>query len=210
MQAGHDELTLQARGEHVIGIAELGQALLQDVDGIHPPEQRRVGLGHLQRDLGPPDRAHHQAQRLLQTGTGGFLTRVPAARLVHSSTELLTCAARHRERGVAGNVLPRPTGQQWARRGRQQRFPLAWFRRHDPPLEELPPHAIGEVGLQFGPRARTAAYPQASACRHASLSSDVLPSPAPPAMTSEPPPAARRPATAASSGSRSISCTNRT
>jgi hypothetical protein len=63
--AGRGALAVPAQGR-----AEFGERPFDDVHRVHPPEQRRVGLGHLQRDLGAPARAGGRPQRLLQQHEG--------------------------------------------------------------------------------------------------------------------------------------------
>ena len=66
VQAADHQFALQPGRELLVGRTEFGQRPLDDVHRVHPPEQGRVGLGYLQRDLGPGPRACRHPQRLLQ------------------------------------------------------------------------------------------------------------------------------------------------
>ena len=57
MQAADHQLAFQPGGELVVGVTEFGERPFDDVHRVHPPEQRRVRLGHLQRDPGALPRA---------------------------------------------------------------------------------------------------------------------------------------------------------
>ena len=60
VEPGHHELALQPRGQRAVAVGELAQRPLEHLDRVDPPEQRRVGLGHLERDLGPLAGVVHQ------------------------------------------------------------------------------------------------------------------------------------------------------
>jgi hypothetical protein len=60
------QFAFQPGSESVVGLAEFGQCAFEDIDRFYPPEQCRVGLGDLERDLGPLPLASDQLQCLLQ------------------------------------------------------------------------------------------------------------------------------------------------
>ena len=66
VETADDELALEPGRERLVGLAELRQRPFDDIHRVHPPEQRRVRLGHLERDLGALPRIGGQPQRLLQ------------------------------------------------------------------------------------------------------------------------------------------------
>jgi hypothetical protein len=70
VQAADHQFALQPGRELRLGRPEFGERPFDDVHRVHPPEQGRMGLGHLQRDLGPDPRAGRHPQRLLQQHEG--------------------------------------------------------------------------------------------------------------------------------------------
>ena len=66
VQAADHEFALQPGRELCLSRTEFGQRPFDDIHRVHPPEQGGIGLGHLQRDLGPGPRAARHPQRLLQ------------------------------------------------------------------------------------------------------------------------------------------------
>ena len=66
MKTADHELALEPSRQRLVGLAELRQRPLDDIHRLHPPEQSRVRLRDLERDLGPLPRIGGQAQRLLQ------------------------------------------------------------------------------------------------------------------------------------------------
>jgi hypothetical protein len=82
VKTAYDELAFESRGERLVGITELSQGPFDDIDRLHPTKQRRVGLGDIERDLGPLPRVGRQPQRLLQSHASLHL---PGARLRPSS-----------------------------------------------------------------------------------------------------------------------------
>ena len=61
VKAADDELALEPSGERLVGLTELRERTLDHVHRVHPPEQRRVRFGHLERDLGALSRICGQA-----------------------------------------------------------------------------------------------------------------------------------------------------
>ncbi len=112
MQARHDKLTLEAARQHRIGVAELAQRQLDDVDRIHPAKQRRVGLGDLHRNLGPLPPAGGPHQRLFEPPAGGL---APCTRVRPGER------AEHRDplagRGRLGQRAPKEFGGRLGRAG---------------------------------------------------------------------------------------------
>ena len=70
VQAADHQFALQPGRELRLGRTEFGERPFDDIHRVHPPEQGRIGLGHLQRDLGADPRAGRHAQRLLQQHEG--------------------------------------------------------------------------------------------------------------------------------------------
>ena len=75
VEAADDELAFEPGREHVVSLAELLQRALDDVHRVDPPEQRRVRLRHLERDLSAFARLVGQPQRLLQAHAGRLAPR---------------------------------------------------------------------------------------------------------------------------------------
>jgi hypothetical protein len=63
VKTAYDELALESRDERLVGITELSQSPLDDIDRLHPPKQRRIGLGDVKRDLGPLPRVGRAVRR---------------------------------------------------------------------------------------------------------------------------------------------------
>ncbi|GEM_PF-4550051 len=66
MEATDHELALESGRQRRVRLAELRQRPLDDIHRLHPPEQRRVGFGDLERDLSAFAWIGGQPQRLLQ------------------------------------------------------------------------------------------------------------------------------------------------
>ena len=140
------QLALQPGRELLVGLAELRERPFDDIHRVHPPEQGRVRLGDLERDLGALPRIGGQPQRLLQQHARRFAprARLRASRLTQNPGPLrgwrrfgqrpaqqtcrgLRCAAVHRRpRGlpqprqypaIAGRPHPDQMRGDLARRG---------------------------------------------------------------------------------------------
>jgi hypothetical protein len=70
MQAADHQFALQPARQLPVGRTKFGQRPFDDIHRVHPPEQRRIGLGNLQRDLGALARAGGHPQRFLQQHEG--------------------------------------------------------------------------------------------------------------------------------------------
>ena len=72
MEAADYQFAFQPALELLVGFTEFGNGRLDDIHRVHPPEQGRIGLGNLQRDLGTLARVNCRPQRFLQQHAGSL------------------------------------------------------------------------------------------------------------------------------------------
>ena len=66
MKPADHQFTFEPGREQLVGLAQLRERPFDDIHRVHPPEQGRIRLGHLERDLGALPPVGDQPQRLLQ------------------------------------------------------------------------------------------------------------------------------------------------
>ncbi len=50
MQAADHQFALKPARQLLVSLTEFGERPFDDIHRVHPPEQGRIGIGHLQRD----------------------------------------------------------------------------------------------------------------------------------------------------------------
>ena len=162
MQAADHQFALQPGRELWVGSIEFGKRPFDDIDRVHPPEQGRVRLGDLQRDLGPFPPIGHQPQRLLQVHARHLAPsgRLRASRLPQHLGPLAGCrrlGQRPAQQGLrpAARRCPSPPVPPHA---------TAPAPTHHPPARRRPD---ARPPAPAGPRRRAAAGPRTDGLGHA-------------------------------------------
>ena len=151
MKAADHELALEPGRERLVGVAQLRERPLDHIHRLHPPEQRRVRLGDLERDLGALPRIGDQPQRLLQVHARRLApgARLRARRLAQDADSL----PRRRRLGQraaqqVGRGLRRAAVHRRPRGLPQARQHPAIARRPHPDQMRGDPSRRGPVGVQ--------------------------------------------------------------
>ena len=66
VETRYHQFAFEPGREFLVGVAELSERAFEDIHRVHPPEQSRIGLGDLERDLGSLTSAGDQLQSLFQ------------------------------------------------------------------------------------------------------------------------------------------------